>query len=78
MYPPFDQSAANGGSRNIAKNLQQPLIFVPTDLHPRNLSARTMITRQAEFDQMPHRWRPLFQLAVIRPLSHQCTHEPNR
>jgi aminoglycoside N3'-acetyltransferase len=23
MHPPLDQSAANGGSRNIAKNIQQ-------------------------------------------------------
>jgi hypothetical protein len=29
MHPPFDQSAANGGSRNIAKNIQQPLLFGP-------------------------------------------------
>jgi hypothetical protein len=27
MLPPFDQSAANGGCRNIAKNVQQPLGF---------------------------------------------------
>jgi hypothetical protein len=27
MYPPLDQSAANGGSRNIAKNIQQTVLF---------------------------------------------------
>jgi hypothetical protein len=27
MYPPLDQNAANGGCRNIAKNIQQPLLF---------------------------------------------------
>jgi hypothetical protein len=26
MYPPLDQSAANGGCHNIAKNIQQPLV----------------------------------------------------
>jgi hypothetical protein len=29
MYPPFDQSAANGGSRNIAKKIQQTVVFGP-------------------------------------------------
>jgi hypothetical protein len=27
MYPPLDQSAANGGSRNIAKNIQQTVVL---------------------------------------------------